>query len=312
MITLQKVGIVGATGPTGRHLVKELRRRGIEVRAISRSRRNLEACYPDGIAELAVADALDPAALTVAVEGCDLVVDCIGLPPDRMADHAVTARAVAAAATATGARLLQVSSCWAYLPTRQLPVGEDHPREGGNVYAQARRAAEDILLEAGAAVVHLPDFFGPQVKASSLQLALAEAAAGKTMNWIGGAGIEREYIYVPDAMAAVTQLAGHEEAYGSRWIVPGSGPIDVTEIARIAGAHLGREVKVRTASVGLLKFLALFNADLRAFKPMLEDYAQPVRYDTGRVTGLLGPLRSTPYGEAIPATLDWLRRSGGR
>lgn len=308
MFTPQRAGIVGATGPTGRHLVKELRGRGIGVRAISRSRANLERCFPDGIAELAAADALDAAAMRRAVEGCDLVVDCIGLPADRMSDHARTAGVVAEAGAAAGARLLHVSSCWAYLPTRTLPVNENHPRSGGNAYVQARRAAEDILREAGAAVVHLPDFFGPQVHGSSLQLALVEAAAGKTVNWIGGPDIEREYIYVPDAMAAVAEMVGHEEIYGESWIVPGSGPIDITEVANIAGKHLGRQVKVRTASVGLLKVLAWFNSDLRAFKPMLDDYAQPVRYDASRLIGLLGTPRPTPYGESIPETLDWLRR----
>lgn len=308
MVTMQRVGIVGATGPTGRHLVKELRQRDIAVRAISRSRSNLEQCFPDGIAELAPADALDGPSMREAVAGCGLVVDCIGLPADRMDEHAATARVVAAAGAAAGARLLHVSSCWAYLPTHTLPVDENHPRNGGNAYVQARRAAEDILLEAGAAVVHLPDFFGPQVRASSLQGALAEAAAGKTVNWIGGSDIEREYIYVPDAMAAVAEMIGHEEIYGSSWILPGSGPIDVTRIASIAGEHLGRQVKVRAAPVGLLKVLAWFNSDLRAFKPMLEDYAQPVHYNASRLIGLLGTPRPTPYEESIPETLDWLRR----
>ena len=51
-----------------------------------------------------------------------------------------------------------------------------------------RREAEDILQGAGAAVLNLPDFYGPEVHASILQRALEEAAAGKAVNWIGRAG----------------------------------------------------------------------------------------------------------------------------
>lgn len=312
MITLHKAAVVGATGPTGRHLVEEFRSRGIAARAISRSRQNLDRCFPDDSIERAAADALDAGAMRRAVEGCDLVVDCIGLPPDRMEDHPATARIVAEAGAAAGARVLQVSSFWAFLPTRSLPLGEDHPRTGGNAYVRARRAAEDVMLAAGAAVVHLPDFFGPRVHGATLQMALAEAAAGKTMNWIGGGATQREYVYVPDAMAAVAELAGHEEAYGSSWIVPGSGPVDVDRIAHVAGEHLGREVKFRTAPVWLLKAMALFSSDLRAFKPMLDDYARPIDYDASRLVSLIGTPRTTSYEEAIPATLDWLRGSGIR
>ena len=48
--------------------------------------------------------------------------------------------------------------------------------------------------------MHLPDFYGPYVHVSTLQNALNEAASGKTVNWLGSADTQREYIYVPDAM----------------------------------------------------------------------------------------------------------------
>jgi hypothetical protein len=44
-----------------------------------------------------------------------------------------------------------------------------------------RREPEDILLDAGAAVVNLPDFHGPEVHVNTLQQALVEAVAGKRM-----------------------------------------------------------------------------------------------------------------------------------
>jgi nucleoside-diphosphate-sugar epimerase len=148
-VTFNRIAIIGATGATGIHLTRELLARGEE-------------------------------------EGCDLVIDCIGLPGDLMEQHPATARAIVNAATAVGARCVQVSSFWAFLPLQRQPLTESHPRTAGNSYIRARRDAEDIMREAGAAVIHLPDFFGPHVHTSSLQLALQEAAAGGPMNWRHG------------------------------------------------------------------------------------------------------------------------------
>ena len=309
-ISLARAAVIGATGPTGRDLVRELRRRHVAVRAVSRSAENLDRCFADDASvERQPADALDATAVRNAVADCDLVVDCIGLPPDQIDQHAPTARNVVEAAGATGAYCLQVSSFWSFLPVRYLPLDEHHPREDGNRYARARRAAEDVMLAAGAAVVHLPDFFGPGVHTSTLQLPLTEAAAGKTMNWIGARDVPREYAYVPDAMATVADLALRSEAYGNSWIVPGSGPLTAIDVEAIATQHLGREVTARSAPGWLLKTLGLVSRDLRAFRPILDDYLQPIGYDARRLEDLLGPVHRTPYAEAIPATLDWLREA---
>ena len=45
-----------------------------------------------------------------------------------------------------------------------------------------RREAEDILVDAGAAIVNLPDFYGPEMHVSTLQQALVEAIAGKRID----------------------------------------------------------------------------------------------------------------------------------
>jgi nucleoside-diphosphate-sugar epimerase len=225
-----------------------------------------------------------------------------------MHEHAVTARNIAAAVKGTGARLMQVSSYWAYLPLRRVPLDETHPRAGGNAYIEARRAAEDILQTAGAAIVNLPDFFGPHVAASALQQPLADAAKGGAMNWIGPKTLAREYVYVPDAMRLAAALARRPEAYGERWIFPGGGPLTGAEAAAIAARHLGRNVKLRSAGTVLMRLVSLVNRGAREFLPMLPHYLQPIRYDAAKLARLLGPPAMTPYDKAIPATLDWLKQ----
>lgn len=303
-----RITLIGATGPTGIHLARELVRRGREVRAVARRRQALRQAFEDDPVELVTADALDAEATGQVVRGCDLVVDCIGLPPEHMADHPRTARVISQAAREAGARCLQVSSYWSFFPHRGEVVDEHHPREGGHEWFRLRREAEDVMLDAGAAVVHLPDFFGPHVHTSTIQMALEQAAAGETVQWLGGTDVARESAYVPDAMRMVADLSEHEEAYGTDWGIPGSGPLTASRLAEIAAEHLGRPVPVRGAPGWLLKILALIVPDLRTIRPMIPHYAKPVRYDTTKLRNLLGAVETTPFEEAIPRTLDWIQR----
>ena len=305
-LSFDRVAIFGAGGPTGFHLATELLKGGSRVRVIGRRLDRLEAAFAGIDVETMATDALDPTAAARAADGCDLVVDCIGLPPDRMPDHPRTAESVANAAVAVGARCLQVSSFWAYLPITGLPLNESHPRRGGVDYVRFRRAAEDVLQAAGAAIVNLPDFYGPKVHSSSLQQPLADAVAGKPMSWIGDGVTPREYVFVPDAMRTVAALAARPEAYGERWIVPGAGPLTGSEVAAIAGEALGRTVKLRSAGLWTLRLASLFIPSLRQFMPMVPFYLEPIAYDGSKLQALLGTQPVTSYTDGIRATLDWL------
>jgi nucleoside-diphosphate-sugar epimerase len=309
-LTFEKVAILGATGPTGRVLAAELRRRGVPVRAVARRMEGLEAAFPEAETEKVRGDALDLGSLRAAIAGCDCVVDCLGLPADQMTDHPKTARNIAAAVAATGARCLQVSSYWCYMPIVRLPVSEDHPRAGGPPWARLRREPEDILREAGAAIVHLPDFFGPHVHTSTLQLPLRDAVAGKPMNWIGGAEVERDYIYVPDAMRIVADLMTRERAYGEDWIAPGSGPVSATRVAAILSGILGHTVKIRAAGQLALRLVSLFNRDLRGFMQLAPTYVKPIRFDGTKLEGLIGAIPRASYEDALAETVRSIAEGG--
>src|SRR5262249_19896581 len=89
---MTKIAIVGATGPTGIHLVAELCRHTAAVRVIARDMDKLARLFPDAAVAKRSADILDADATLRAIDGCDLVYDCVGLPGDQMHLHPVTAR----------------------------------------------------------------------------------------------------------------------------------------------------------------------------------------------------------------------------
>lgn len=300
----QRVTIIGATGPTGRELVDLWLARGATVRVVSRNADRLTAAFDHLKVEPVAADAKDPYALADAVAGSELVFDCIGLPADQLGDHLRIAQCLVAACAQTGARCVQISSFWPYLPLRQAVVNESHPREGGPFAARMRRVAEDVFLHAGVAVVEVPDFYGPRVGTRSvLNRLLADAAKGGPMNGIGGATVKREHAYVPDAMATALELSLRDEAYGERWLLPTAGPLSLADVQRIVSDELGRPVAARGAPAWLLRLLSLFSQDLRAFMPLVPDYVKPVTYDASKLRELLGEVPITPYAEGIATTL---------
>lgn len=304
-IEFKKVAVVGATGPTGTALIDVLREHSVSLRAVSRSAS--KHAFPGESVEQRSGNALDAASLAAAVEGCDLIVNCIGLGPDQMHLHPEAAHNLVAAARREHARIVQVSSFWAYLPLTREVLTEDHPRTGGPPWVRFRREAEDIHLEAGGAVVNLPDFYGPRVHTGTLQQALEGALENGVMNWIGAADVEREYAYVPDAMQILGNLVMREQAYGQTWIFPGGGPLSGRRLAQIAEGTLGRKVQVRAAGPWLLRILSWFKRDLRDFMQMVPDYVKPIRYDASRLRTLLGDLPDTDYEDTIAETVESLR-----
>jgi nucleoside-diphosphate-sugar epimerase len=303
---MTKIAIIGATGPTGIHLAAELRKTDAVVRVVARAMDKLSRLFPDAAIEKWAADVLDANATLRAVESCDLVYDCIGLPGDQMHLHPVTARNIAGALRHTKARCIQVSSYWAYYPQVRPALDENHPRIGGPPWARYRREAEDILCEAGAAILHLPDFYGPQVHASTLQIALNEMASGKTANWLGKADVQREYIFVPDAMCIAAAIGAHAGASGGHWCLPGAGPLSGRLAADIAGHHLGRLVKLRSAGMTTLRVVSLINKELRGFLQVAPNYMKQVRYDACKLQRLLGLVKTTSYDMGIGQTLAWI------
>lgn len=303
-----KAAILGATGPVGIHLADALRAEGIATRVASRHLAHLEQRFPAEHIERLAADLLSADDVRRAIDGCDVVFQCVGFPGSMMQQHRTAAEHVAAAVGATGAKCVHVSSYWAFLPLVGHPLNEDHPRQGGPEWVRHRRAAEDTLREAGAAIVNLPDFYGPHVHTSTLQQPLMDAARGKTMNWIGSTETEREYAFVPDAAATIVALAQRDEAYGEHWLVPTAGPLNGRRAAEIASEVIVPKVKVRGIPPTVLRALSLFDASLRGLMQVVPEYVKPIRYETLKIEGLLGPQHVTPYEEGIRATLEWLRR----
>lgn len=305
-LTFKKVVIVGATAAIGISLAHALRESRLLVRVTSRSEANLKRCFTGKVDEIVTADVVNADDSRRAIDRCDLVFNCIGLPGHQMSQHPVAAQNIAIAIEQTGARCVHVSSYWSYLPAVELPLNERHPRTGGSQWVHYRRAAEDILQRAGAAILNLPDFYGPYAHTGTLQQALIDASRGKPMRWIGATDTVHEYAFVLDAVHIAAKLATYAQAYGQRWIIPGAGRITGQQVADIVVRVLDRPVKLRSAGAALLRILSLFNKTLRDFMQLVPEYVKPITYDGTKLEGLIGKPVMTSYDDGIARTLHWL------
>ncbi|MFI5912587.1 NAD(P)-dependent oxidoreductase [Dactylosporangium sp. NPDC051541] len=141
--------ILGATGGTGRELVRQALARGHHVRAVARDPSRLPS---DSRLTLLTADVLDGPALTRALDGAEVIVSGLGITGGET-PGVLTAGARAAAAS--GARIVWLSA---------LGVGPSAPAAGFLTRALLgafmrkelpdREAATAAVLAAGGTVVH--------------------------------------------------------------------------------------------------------------------------------------------------------------
>jgi len=90
-----KLGILGASGRTGRLIVEQALARGDEVRALVRNRSSLAVTHPK--LEVVEGDATDGSAVSRLVTGCDAVVSALGPTQARQDVCSSAARHVIAA-----------------------------------------------------------------------------------------------------------------------------------------------------------------------------------------------------------------------
>jgi nucleoside-diphosphate-sugar epimerase len=303
-LTFKRAAVFGATGATGREIVRELLRRGIAARTVSRSAEKLARDFGDLDVDRRAADLCDPDAAKAAAEACDLIFDCVGLPMDRFADHVLIARNTAQAARAHGARTVLVTSYWSYGPGDETPMREDRPLTPGSDCALIRKRQEDVLLEAGACVARLPDFYGPGAEITILNDALKKIHAGKTALWPGDPEAPRDFIFIPDSGRLLCALATADGAYANAWNVPGSGTEPPRAILQRAAALYDVKLKIRRGRSWMLRLAGIFIPDARAFRDVLPLYERPAILDTTAISELIGRPEITPYEEGIRRTLE--------
>lgn len=306
MAEIARAAVLGATGATGRVLARELLDRGGDVRVVSRSASNLARDFGRCDAEQVVADALTAEGCRRAVEGCDVVFDCVGAPLGKFENHLIVTRAALAAAGAVGARMVLITGYWSNAPSKR-PISAASPARPTNRYSRIRIEQERLVREAGGCAVVLPDFFGPGAGVSVLNDAIKSVLDGRAALWPGAPTALRDFVYAPDLGRPIVDLASRDEAFGARWVLAGSGAEKPAALIAQAATGAGVRARVKRVTPMVIRLASLARRDIREFKPVYPIYNAPATFDDAATRALIGDWPVTGYTEALPATVAWIR-----
>ncbi len=310
-MTQNRIALFGAAGATGKSIADALRSRGMAYRVVGRDRERLVATFgSDPLAEIATWNPDDAASVRAAAEGVDTLIYLVGVPYNHNERHPILMQQTLDGAIAAGVkRIVLIGTVYPYgMPTTPT-VAETHPRNPTTFKGKMRKEQEDIVLRAHAAgkiqaaVLRLPDFYGPAVgELSFLHLVFQAATTGGTADMIGPIDTPHEFIFVPDLGPVVLDLAANPGAYGRGWNLAGAGATTQRALAEQIFAMAGRKPKLRVVGKTGLRLIGLFNPLMREFVEMHYLQTTPVLMDDSALTGLIGPIHKTPYAKGLEIT----------
>lgn len=311
------IAIFGAAGAIGRSVAAELDVRKIPFRAVGRSTTRLSQAFGrlETPHELVGADLTDLESARRAARGAETIVYTVGVPYEHFELHPQMMRTALEAALAEGVRsLLLVSNVYAYAAGTGGLVDEAYPRTPPSRKGQFRKEQEDLLLEAHAAgrirgaVLHLPDFYGPDAEGSLAYQIFAAALAEKIANVLAPIDTPHEFVYTPDVGPVILDLIAKDAAWGAHWNLAGPALISVRDFATHVFRSAATKPRLLPANRTMLTALGYFNPLMRELVEMSYLQSNPVNLDDSRLRALLGQVAKTSYHDGIGYTVQCLRR----
>ncbi|WP_167140203.1 NAD-dependent epimerase/dehydratase family protein [Diaminobutyricimonas sp. TR449] len=297
--------VVGA-GAIGSGVARELIARGDRVTVASRS-----ATAVDGATAVAL-DASDAAAIAAAAAGHDTIF----LTPNPTYHKwpelwPPLYRAAIEAASRSGARLIVMSNLYAYGEGASMPMTESSPLHATAPNGKARQQGWELVKaahdrgEIRAVEVRASDYFGPGVGGTSQMgsMFFEPVVAGKTARVVGSATQPHTFSYLPDIVRTLVAAADSEHV-GRVWHVPSPEPLTRLQLAEQVNALTGRQGKVRRYPAWEMTALGVFVPFLKAVNSVAYQFDKPFVMDSTETEQLLG-LTSTPWDDALAATVDW-------
>jgi UDP-glucose 4-epimerase len=308
-----RVVVTGGAGNVGSHIVDAAIAAGArEVIALDALVRgvpeNLDGALASGRARLVELDIRDREAVTTAVHGADVVFHQAALRWTRcqeaprecqevMVDG--TFNVLDAAVAAKVRKVVIASSAVVYGDPVRLPFDEDHPLNGGTVYAAAK-AANEQMGRAFARLHDLPvvslryfNVYGPRMDVRSRFVEvmvrwLNAIDEGKPLTLFGDGSASADFVYVGD-VARANVLACESRATDA-----------------IVNVCSGVETRMRDLAALLLE---LTRSDVGLeFKPQPPGQLPQRRYgDPTRASDLLGFRAETDLREGVRQLIEWRR-----
>ena len=247
------VTVFGGSGFLGRHVVRALCKRDYRVRVAVRRPElagHLQPLGRVGQIHAVQANLRYPASVEAAMRDSHVAINLVGILTEGGAQtfeavQAKGAETVARAASAAGARMVQVSA-----------IGADEKSPSG--YARAKAAGEKAVLAAvpSATILRPSLIFGPDDQFTNRFAALARMSPFLPL--IGGGVTKLQPAYVGDVATAVANAVDGKTKEGATYELGGPEVLTMREIMEIILRITERRRMLLSLPFGLAKFQAMF------------------------------------------------------
>ena len=307
---MSELHVIFGTGPLGKWTARELVKLGKNVRMINRSGKAER--LPVEI-ELVASDAYDLHKNIELTRGAYTVYQC-AQPHyyEWVEKFPKLQKAILDAAAANETKLVVGDNLYMYgLFSGKLV--EDSPIAPNSRKGKVRAEMAQAVLDAHAAgqvrasIGRASDFFGPDDTALT-GYAIQPAVEGKTINLMGRTDQLHTFTYIADFGRLLATLGIQDKALGQIWFAPSNEAVTQAEFVKLIEAELGKSVKSMVGGPLMMRFLGLFNKEIKETVEMMYEWTNPYVVDTGKAQKAFG-LKPTPLNDAIRETIDWCREN---
>ncbi|WML48623.1 SDR family NAD(P)-dependent oxidoreductase [Neobacillus sp. PS3-34] len=310
---MQKALVLGASGGMGYSIVKELSSRGIMVTAFARTREKLERLFADDAnITICTGDVFRLEDLDRAANGVDIIFQSSNIPYiDWKEKLPIMMSNILQTSEKHSTKLAIVDNIYAYgrsLGEKASEKTEKNPHtKKGNIRLQVENLVKESKVPA--LIAHFPDFYGPNAENTILNYTLLNVVKDKKASYVGNQCIPREFIYTLDGAKAIVSLSLQEKAYGQNWNIPGYGIITGEEMIKTIREITGYQKGVSTVSKNMIRFMGLFNRQMREVVEMFYLNEEPVVLDGEKYEKLIRPIPRTSYREGLRQTIEYMKQN---
>lgn len=313
------VHVILGKGPIGTTTAAQLLAAGEEVRILSRSGSpDLRDATTAGAQHVAV-DAADPARLTAATQGADVLYNCANPAYHRwLTDWPPVGEALLAAAEAHGAVLVTAANLYVYGPTdgpmtETTPMSSTLPKSRVRAEMWREAARRHAAGRVRATEVRASDYIGPRALVTSHvgERVLGPLLAGRTIRPVGSADEPHTWTYLPDLAAALVAAGRTESAWGHAWHAPSPEPRSVREVVSAFAAAARRTAPVPEPTIRPVPMWAV--GAMGVAVPMMREiykigyqFTEPFVMDSTASQSTLGVV-PTPWDTIAAETVAWWR-----
>ena len=308
------VGVTGAAGFIGSHLVDELLETGLTVKALVHynalsATGMLEPGSP-GSLEVVFGDIQDPFQVDSFVRDCNVVFHLaalIGIPYSYLAPQQYvstnvtdTLNVLEACRKHATPRLVHVSTSEVYGNAVYTPMDEKHPTRTQSPYAATKLSADKLVesyhLSFDLPVVTLRPFnnYGPRQSARAVIPTIVTQALNRSVIELGDITAVRDYVFVKDAVQAFLLAAHCERAIGEVINLGTGRSYSIGEIAQLILDVMGIRKDIRTTQ--------------RRVRPSRSEITE-LCCDPSLAASLLGWKAARPISDGLDETVEWIRHN---